>query len=162
MVRFYYKDPSRTGTLWKGEGGDDAAKEEIHAPRLLAIPLWLLDRIKQEGRALMPYEILEIITDHIGEDTTAYAEAWTTIADWCLLAGQASTTGDSFVSFSIEAITEVEDEYLGRWLEQRLDTTMGPRPQGGAPLSREQRGGCWDLGRGEILPQTLGKGSHLG
>ena len=64
----------------------------------------------------MPHKILRIITIYIGEvNTTAYADAWATIAAWCLLAGQASTTGESLVSFLIEAITEVEDKYLGKW-----------------------------------------------
>ena len=39
MFKFYDDDPSRASTLWKGEGGDDGAKEEVHAPRLLSIPL---------------------------------------------------------------------------------------------------------------------------
>ena len=43
MFKFYDKDPSHVGMLWKGEGGDDEAKKEAHAPRLLSIPLWLLD-----------------------------------------------------------------------------------------------------------------------
>ena len=43
MFKFYDEDPSRAGTLWKGEGGDDDAQKEVHAPRLLSIPLWLLD-----------------------------------------------------------------------------------------------------------------------
>jgi hypothetical protein len=125
--------------------------------------LWLLNRIKQQGRALMPYEILEIVTDHIGEvNTTAYADAWATTLAWCLLAGQASTTGDSFVSFSIEAITEVEDEDLGRWLEQRLDTTMGPRPQVNAPLSGEQGRGSSGLGPQGNFAADIGKGVALG
>jgi len=90
----------------------------------------------------MPHDILRIVTTHVGEvNTTAYADAWSLITSWCLLAGQASTTGESLVSFSVEAITEVEDDYLGKWLEQSLDTTMGPRPQGGAPLTGAQRGG---------------------
>ena len=162
MFKFYDDDPSRAGTLWKGEGGD-GAKEEVHAPRLLSIPLWLLDRIRQEGRALMPHEILRIVTNHVGEvNTQAYADAWATIAAWCLLAGQVSTTGESLVSFSIEAITEVEDEYLGKWLEQRLDTTLGPRPQGGAPLSGTQKGGSSGSMPQENFAADIGKGVALG
>ncbi len=111
----------------------------------------------------MPHEILRIITDHIGEvNTTAYADAWATIAAWCLLAGQASTTGESLVFFSIEAITEFEDKYLGKWLEQRLDTTMGPPPQGGAPMSGAQRRGSsgpMPLGN---FAADIGKGVALG
>ncbi len=57
-MKHYADNPARIETLWKGEGGDKDAQAELHAPRLLAIPLWLLDRIRQEGRALMPHEIL--------------------------------------------------------------------------------------------------------
>ncbi len=65
----------------------------------------------------MPHDILRIVTTHVGEvNTPEYADSWATVATWCLLAGQASTTGESFMSFSIEAITEVEDDYLGKWL----------------------------------------------
>jgi hypothetical protein len=80
----------------------------------------------------MPYEIARIVVNHINEvgDQT-YAMAWSTVVSWCLLASQGNAIGESLVSFSIEAITKVEDEYLGKWLEQRLDTTLGPRPRGG-------------------------------
>ncbi len=43
------------------------------------------------------------------------------------------------MAFSIEAITEVEDDYLKKWLKQRLDTTMGPRPQAGAETLTSRR-----------------------
>jgi len=54
LLKYCADNPTRIGTLWKGEGGDENAQEELQAPRLIAIPLWLLDRIRQEGRALMP------------------------------------------------------------------------------------------------------------
>jgi len=112
----------------------------------------------------MPHDILRIVTTHVGEvNTTAYADAWATIASWCLLACQASTTGESLVSFfSVEAITEVKDEYLGKWLEQRLDKTMGPRPQGGAPLSGAQRGGSSGSMLQVNFAADIGKGVALG
>ncbi len=127
LMKHYADNPAHIETLWKGEGGGKDAHAELHAPRLLAIPLWLLDHIRQEGRALMPHEILQIVVTHLKADNTgAYAEVWTIIAAWCILESQGTTTGESLVSFTIEAITEVEDEYLGKWLEQRLDRTMGP------------------------------------
>jgi hypothetical protein len=132
LIKYFDDDPTRSGTLWKGEGASDTTKRELHAPRLISIPLWLLEKIKQEGRALMPYEILRIIMTHLEEvNTQEYADAWATVTAWWVLASQGNTTGDNLMSFAIEAITEEEDEYLGKWLEQRLDTTMGPRPQGG-------------------------------
>lgn len=33
------------------------------------------------------------------------------------------------LAFTINAITELDDNYLGKWLKLQLDTTMGPCPQ---------------------------------
>ncbi len=123
LLKHYADDPARIRTLWKGEGGDEDAQAELHAPWLIAIPLWLLDRIRQEGRALMPYEILCIVVTHLeANNTAAYADAWATIAHWCILASQGTTAGESLVSFA-------------------LDTTIGPRQQGSEPAAMAQRGG---------------------
>ena len=64
LLKYYADDPTCIRTLWKGEGGDENAQEELQAPWLIAIPLWLLDRIRQEGRPLMPYDILQIVVAH--------------------------------------------------------------------------------------------------
>ena len=83
-----------------------------------------------------------MVVTHLEDvNTAAYTDARGTIAAWCILASQGNTTRESLMSFSTEAITEVEDEYLGKWPEQRLDMTMGPCPQGGAPAAVAQRGG---------------------
>ena len=163
LMKHFEEDPARIGTLWKGEGAPDTSKVELHAPRLLSIPLWLLEKIRQEGRALMPYEVLRIIMTQLEEvNTQEYADAWATAAAWCVLASQGNATGDSLTSFSIEAITEVEDEYLGKWLEQRLDTTMGPRPQGGMAVSATQRGPTPAPLTHATLAADIGKGVALG
>ena len=163
LLKHYADDPTRIGMLWKGEGGDENAQEELHAPRLIAIPQWVLDCIRQEWRALMPYEILQIVVTHLEADNiAAYAEAWTTIAHWCILASQGTTAGESLVSFAIEAITEVEDEYLGKWLKQRLDTTMGPFPQGSEPAAVAQRGGPAGPMTQATFAADIGKGVTLG
>ena len=145
------------------EGGDKNAQDELHATRLIAIPLWLLDRFRQKGRALMPYEILQIVVTYLeANNTEAYADAWTTIAHWCILASQGTKAGRSLVSFAIEAIMEVEDEYLGKWLEQRLGTTMGPRPQGSEPAAMAQRGGPAGPMTQATFTADIGKGVALG
>jgi hypothetical protein len=66
------------------------------------------------------------------------------------------------MSFSIEAITEVEDEYLGQWLEQRLDTTMGPCPQEGMAVSTTQRDPTTASLPHTTLAADIGKGVALG
>ena len=128
MVQHFESDLAHAGTLWKGEGmPDNAPKMELNVPRLLAIKLWLLDHIRKEGRALMPYEVLRFVYHHLNEvNTQECANGWATVVAWCILAAQGNANGESLVAFSIEAITEVEDDYLGKWLEQWLDTTMGP------------------------------------
>ena len=96
------------------------------------------------------------------DNTEAYANAWTTVAHWCILASQGTTAGESLVSFAIEAIMEVEDEYLGKWLEQRLGTTMGPRPQGSEPAAMAQRGGPAGPMTQATFTADIGKGVALG
>ena len=165
LIKHFDDDPTRIGTLWKGEGATDSTKRELQAPRLISIPLWLLEQIKHEGRALMPYEVLRFIMTHLEEvNTQEYADSWATVAAWCVLASQGNTTGDSLMSFSIEAITEVEDDYLGQWLERRLDTTMGPRPQGGGTTgaSGTRRGPVQAPLTHATLAADIGKGVALG
>jgi hypothetical protein len=124
-IKYYEDDASRVGTLWKGEGGDATSKVEIQVPRLLVIPLWLLDHIRKEGRPLMPHEILRIVVTHLKEvNDAAYADAWGTLATWCYMASQADKDGESLLAFAIEAITEVEDKYLGRWLDTAAEMTQ--------------------------------------
>ena len=163
MVQHFESDLARAGTLWKGEGmPDNAPKMELNAPRLLAIPLWLLDHIRKEGRALMPYEVLRFVYHHLNEvNTQECANGWATVVAWCILAAQGNANGESLVAFSIEAITEVEDEYLGKWLEQRLDTTMGPRPQAGEDTVRA-RGGPTGPNTQASFAADIGKGVALG
>jgi hypothetical protein len=43
LIKHFDENQARVGTLWKGEGADEATKLELHAPRLVSIPLWLLD-----------------------------------------------------------------------------------------------------------------------
>ena len=162
LMKYFHDDPARAGTLWTGEG-NEGAKVELHAPRLLAIPLWLLDRIRQAGKALMPYEILKIIMAQLDEvGTQTWADTWATVSAWCVLASQGGSSGNSLMSFSIEAITEVEDEYLGKWLEQRLDTTMGPRSQGGSATGTTLRGQPTAHLNQATLAADIGKGVALG
>ena len=111
----------------------------------------------------MPYEILRMVVHHLEEvDTQAYTDAWATVAAWCILASQGNTSGESLMSFSIEAITEVEDDYLGRWLEQRLDTTMGPRPQGAVQAGATHREGPMGPISQATFAADIGKGVALG
>jgi hypothetical protein len=100
LIKHYEDDASRIGTLWKGEGGGATSKVEVQAPRLIAIPLWLLDRIRREGRALMPHKILSIVEAHIEEvGNEPYAKAWETLAAWCYMQAKGTRMGKASPCF---------------------------------------------------------------
>ena len=79
---------------------------------------------------------------------------------WCILAARGNANWESLVAFSIEAITEVEDDYLGTWLAQRLDTTMGTSPQIGLE-TLISRGGPTGPNTQASLAADIGKGVAL-
>ncbi len=117
LLKYYQEDASRQGKLWSP--GEGATKEEMTVPRLCP---------------LMPHEVLKLVMAHlesVNEDVVV--AAWSLIAKWCLMAAQRDASGDSWVAFSVEAITEGEDKDLSRWLEQRLSSTLGARPTIGSP-----------------------------
>ncbi len=87
-------------------------------------------------------------------------EARQLVAKWCLLASQIDSQGDSWLAFAINAITEGDDEYLGKWIEQQLGATIGTQPQRG-PLA----GGGMNRRKSQMLVQfvaELEKGVALG
>jgi hypothetical protein len=71
--------------------------------------------------------------------------------------------GDSWLAFAINAVTEGNDEYLGKWIEQRLDATLGTRPQRGPlvgggrnrPMSQMPAQFAAELGKGVALGLTV-------
>jgi hypothetical protein len=77
----------------------------------------------------MPHEIHALVVTLMSEaeDVSTASQDWSLISKWCLMAAQKETTNrNSLVALAVNAVTEGVDKYLGRWLEQCLDTTMGP------------------------------------
>jgi hypothetical protein len=65
-----------------------------------------------------------------------------------------------WLAFAVSVVTEGDDKYLGKWIEQKLNATMGTRPQRG-PLA--------EGGMSKPMPHMpaqfateLGKGVALG
>jgi hypothetical protein len=161
IIAHYDNDPTNKGTLWTP--GEDYARDEGHVPRLLHIPVLLHELIRNEGRSLMPHEVLRLVLMYLeanqGEQTNQ--NSWELIAKWCVVAAQPDAQGDSLVAFSVEAITEGDDEEFGRWVEQQLNSTLGRKStQGGPP------GTTPSPRPAGIVPQDfateLGKGVALG
>ncbi len=91
------------------------------------------------------------------------SDKWELVLNWCLMAAQPDSKGDSLVAFAVDAVTEGGDKYLGRWIEQRLDSTMRPRPF--APQGGKAPGvaGPNNLHQVSVMMATeVGKGVALG
>ena len=162
LIAYYDNDPSKKGTLWTP--GEDCARDEGHVPRLLHIPVLLHELIRKEGRSLMPHEVLQLVLTYLEENHQGgqtNQNSWELIIKWCVVAAQPDAQGDSLVAFAVEAITEGDDDDFGRWVEQRLDSTLGKKPAQG-----ETRGATPSLRPAGLVPQDfateVGKGVALG
>jgi hypothetical protein len=138
------------------------------APRLLAAPLVLFRAIRKERRPLMPHEVrglvLTIIND--ADDSNKASDDWQLVLSWCLLAAQQDANGNSYLGVPVDAVTEGDNDYFEKWINQRLDLVFGPRPNTGSVGTT----GPW----GNTFPQTassqvsalmaaeVGKGVALG
>ena len=164
----YTADPTRRGKLWAPDQADAHEPTAITAPRLLAVPLVLFRAIREERKPLMPHKIrglvLTIISDT--DDFDKASDNWQLVLSWCLLAAQQDANGNSHLGLPVDAVTEGDDDYFEKWIDQRLDAVFGPRPNSGAPTTTS----AW----GSTHPQTahsqvsalvatkVGKGVALG
>jgi hypothetical protein len=111
----------------------------------------------------MPHEVPKLVMAHLKSmNNDVVVAALSLIAQWFLMAVQWDASGDSWVAFSVEAITEGEDKDLSWWLEQRLSSTLGARPTIGSPAGVT---GAHAQGLPNVLAQfavELGKGMAMG
>ncbi len=129
MDAYYAEDSTCQGKLWAPPTDKAGAEVAVKAPILLAIPLVLFQVIRDEKRALMPHDIhaltVAIVTNL--PDVEKACTDWGLVLSWCLMALQMNTSGNSHLSLAVEAVTEGDNHYFGRWIDQRLDSTFGPR-----------------------------------
>jgi hypothetical protein len=111
----------------------------------------------------MPHEVLKLVMAHLKHaNKDVVVAAWSLIAKWCLMAAQRGASGDSWIAFSVKAITEGEDKDLSRWLKQCLSSTLGARPTIRSPAGAT---GAHAQGLPSVLAQfaaELGKGVSMG
>ncbi len=130
LATHYDKDPTCRGKLWTPEQADSAGWTAVKAPLLLTIPLVLFQAIREEGKPLMPHEIhgLAMTIINSSADIAKARTDWDLILTWCILAAQQNTYGNSHLSLSVEVVTEGDDDYFEKWIDQQLNSTFGPRP----------------------------------
>ena len=56
----------------------------------------------------------------------------TLVLAWCLLAAQQDTNGNSYLGVPVDVVTEGDDDYFEKWINQRLDAVFRPRPNTGS------------------------------
>ena len=82
----------------------------------------------------MPHEVrglvLTIIKD--ADDSNKACDDWQLVLSWCLLAAQQDANGNSYLGVPVDAVTEGDDDYFEKWIDQRLDSVFGPRPNTGS------------------------------
>ena len=116
----------------------------------------------------MPHEVrglvLTIIKD--ADDSNKACDDWQLVLSWCLLAAQQDANRNSYLGVPVDAVTEGDNDYFEKWIDQRLDSVFGPRPNTGSVRTT----GPW----GSTFPQTapsqvsalmateVGKGVALG
>ncbi len=86
---------------------------------------------------------------------------------WCLVAAQAiGDNKDSHIAFSLDAVTDQEhDTSLARWLDQRIDTTLGQQPELAETQAQAQAAISYHGGHAvdaDIIALGVGKGLALG
>jgi hypothetical protein len=168
MDAYYAEDTTCRGKLWAPPMGKAGGKAAVKAPILLAIPLVLFQVIWDEKRALMPHDIhaltVAIVTN--SPDVEKACTDWELVLSWCLMALQMNTSGNSHLSLAVEAVTEGDDNYFGRWINQRLDSTFGPRPGKGSTGHNDRSGMAllaYDQAQvSAIMASEVGKGVALG
>jgi hypothetical protein len=82
------------------------------------------------------------------------------------MASQMNTSGNSHLSLVVEAVTEGDDHYFVRWIDQRLDSTLGPRTGKGS-TGHNDRGAMALLAHDQaqvlaIMASEVRKGVALG
>ncbi len=130
-----YASGANYGKLWTPTR--DGTEVEKTVPRLLIPPPLFIKLIRDTRKALMPHEVWILIKSYM--DTPGLPpdcrDACTLVMDWCIVAAQASGPDkDSYLAFGFDAVTEHDhDVSLALWLDTRLDTTLGRRPEQGGP-----------------------------
>jgi hypothetical protein len=130
LATHYDRDPTHRGKLWTPDQADSVGWTPMKAPLLLAIPLALFRAIREEGKPLMPHKIHGLTTTIINSsaDVAKAHRDWDLVLAWCILAAQQNTYGNSHLSLAVEAVTEGDDDYFEKWINQQTDSTFGPRP----------------------------------
>jgi hypothetical protein len=122
----YYTTDGNKDSLWR-PGANDGAVATVKVPNLLAILNALVDLLQAQGAAITPHNVLAMVDDFLQSSHHPPGNQWDCVCKWCLVACQAGTNGKSEVFLETTPVT-IDDADFDRWVGNRLDVLLGPRP----------------------------------
>ena len=161
LQEWYADDRSQYGKLRDPQQGD-AETVELHVPRMIALPLRAAQLYQTFNGPVMPHELLAAIEQHLASPDTDLdnGDDWGLVKKWLVVAaqtdgGQGTAKPKSHIAFTTNAII-TNDELIHQWFADRLDATMGKRPEA---TSHGMTGGMQDMkNMSGIIAAEVGRG----
>ena len=120
----FYENGENARKLWPAAAGG-AAVQEVHLPRMLAIPSVVAHAMARKGPCL-PHQVRKMVKEIIagGESQVPEAE-WKLVLEWCVAAAQVDGQGSSVLMMDTEMVS-TQDPEVRRWCAAALVRTLGP------------------------------------
>jgi hypothetical protein len=134
-LRAWYSDNrAEHGKLWD-PAADAGTKNELVVPRMIALPLRAVKLYQGLKGGAMPHELLDAIENHLSSQDTELdnGDEWGLVQKWLLVASQKDggggdpTKSKSHIAFNTDPLI-TNDDLIDRWISDRIDATLGPRP----------------------------------
>jgi hypothetical protein len=134
LADWYADNRSEYGKLWDPVPGD-GARVENYVPKLLALPLRAVKLYQEFKGGVMPHELLAAIEQHLASDETSLdnGDDWGLVQKWLLVASQRDDGGGDpakrkpFLALRTDPLLS-NDPLILRWTNDRLDASLGQRP----------------------------------
>ena len=134
LAECYADNRSKYGKLWDPLPGD-GARVENYVPKLIALPLRAVKLYQDFKGGVMPHELLATIKQHLASDETSLdnGDDWGLVQKWLLVASQRDDGGGDpakrkpFLALRTDPLLS-NDPLILRWTNDRLDASLGRRP----------------------------------
>ncbi len=120
----HYKDKNNRDKLWT-TGAVEYELTETPLPRLLALPTFVAELVRNQGGSCLPYKLRKFIKDQIdGGGSQILPKKWQLILDWCIAASQEKDR-TSLLNIGAPEPALCQDPEFLEWCKQRLIITLG-------------------------------------
>ncbi len=153
----FYKDGDNQNKWWTL---GTALTSKVKVPYLLAIPNVVVEVLRESGGAATPADVLGAI-DTVNQTMNGEVteDQWSTVIDWCLLAGQADRNGrKSLLSIELDSVA-IDDKEFDSWVGAKLDLALNPRLTKNPQVATVTQPPLQDyLQMSRLLVSTVGQG----